>query len=115
MTQPKAVTLRPKGIFVMTSAKPLAHISGPRFRTGGATLALAVVLVLAIMPINAQAQTYTVLHAFPGDASQGRGPNSRLIRDDKGNLYGTTFQGGPGACNPNGLCGTVFKLSADNT
>ena len=44
----------------------------------------------------------TVLHAF-ADWKDGWGPLAGLIGDPEGNLYGTTYQGGPGE-------GTVFKL-----
>jgi len=52
----------------------------------------------------------TVLHSFTGGAN-GRIPFTALIRDTKGNLYGTTEQGGDVACNPPYGCGTVFKLT----
>jgi uncharacterized repeat protein (TIGR03803 family) len=99
------------------SKRQWAQTSGISTRVSIAALAFAVALTMTVIPNCAQAQTYTVLYAFPGDASQGRDPDlhSRLIRDKDGNLYGTTFQGGPGACDPNGLCGTVFKLSTDGT
>jgi uncharacterized repeat protein (TIGR03803 family) len=51
----------------------------------------------------------TVLHSFAGGAN-GRIPFSALIRDTKGNFYGTTEQGGDVTCNPPYGCGTVFKL-----
>jgi uncharacterized repeat protein (TIGR03803 family) len=47
----------------------------------------------------------TVLHSFKGGPSDGRNPNSTLVRDSAGNLYGTTFSGG--AFNNSG---TIFKL-----
>jgi uncharacterized repeat protein (TIGR03803 family) len=47
----------------------------------------------------------TVLYTFPESAG-GFGPNSGLIRDSAGNLYGTTPQGGTAGA------GVVFKLSA---
>ena len=52
----------------------------------------------------------TVLHTFSGGADGGQ-PNGGLIRDTKGNLYGTATSGGApsGAC-PTG-CGVVFMLS----
>jgi uncharacterized repeat protein (TIGR03803 family) len=55
----------------------------------------------------------TVLYAFaePPDASN---PEAGLIRDDDGNLYGTTFVGGDASCNsPYGSegCGAVFELN----
>jgi uncharacterized repeat protein (TIGR03803 family) len=47
--------------------------------------------------------TETVLHTFTGQPD-GAGPNSGLVLDSKGNLYGTTFNGGQ--FND----GTIFKL-----
>ena len=47
----------------------------------------------------------TVLHAFNG-FPDGQGPLGGLIRDNKGNLYGTTSGGG------SDVFGTVFKIDA---
>jgi uncharacterized repeat protein (TIGR03803 family) len=47
----------------------------------------------------------TVLHSFSSEPD-GADPNTALLRDSQGNLYGTTFLGGSA-----GL-GTVFKISA---
>src|SRR5450755_3450796 len=55
----------------------------------------------------AQAATEKVLYNFSGGAD-GYWPQSALIFDSAGNLYGTTFGGGPG------LFGTVFKLSPNS-
>ena len=54
-------------------------------------IAFALTFLVAIRP--AQGQTFTVLHSF---APQGDGyePQSGLIMDARGNLYGTTFKGG---------------------
>jgi uncharacterized repeat protein (TIGR03803 family) len=54
----------------------------------------------------------TVLYNFTG-SPDGEYPFASLIRDSKGNLYGTTAYGGTGKCNNgNGQgCGTVFKLT----
>ena len=49
-----------------------------------------------------------VLYSFKG-GSDGADPRAALIRDKKGNLYGTTFIGGRPGCFQNG-CGTVFKV-----
>jgi uncharacterized repeat protein (TIGR03803 family) len=53
----------------------------------------------------------TVLHSFTGGADGGV-PKASLARDAAGNLFGTTYYGGSGACNDsNGVgCGVVFKL-----
>jgi len=52
--------------------------------------------------------TETVLYSFAGSAD-GSSPDSGLVRDAKGNLYGTTYEGG--ASN----YGVVFKLSKTGT
>jgi len=52
--------------------------------------------------------TETVLHSFAG-GEDGAFPNTDLIFDAAGNLYGTTYQGGPGNV------GTVFKTAPDGT
>ena len=55
------------------------------------------------------ANKYTVLYSFAGGA-QGFSPESSLVRDGAGNLYGSTYYGGDLSCN-NGIgCGTAFKL-----
>jgi uncharacterized repeat protein (TIGR03803 family) len=51
----------------------------------------------------------TVLFNFTGGAD-GKYPFGVLVRDTKGNLYGTSSQGGGTGCFGNG-CGTVFKLT----
>ena len=56
--------------------------------------------------------TETVLYSFQG-GSDGRTPESALIRDHAGNLYGTTYYGGA-RCKAAG-CGIVFKLAPDGT
>jgi len=52
----------------------------------------------------------TVLYRFTGGAD-GSAPNAGLIRDNAGNLYGTTGSGFPLTCS-SASCGTVFKLDA---
>jgi uncharacterized repeat protein (TIGR03803 family) len=56
--------------------------------------------------------TESVLYAFTGGIDGGQ-PESSLIFDSEGSLYGTTVAGGDLSCTPNpGYgCGTVFKLS----
>lgn len=74
---------------------------------------LAIVLLrlsFAIQPV--QAQTFTVLYDFT-NGTDGGIPAPALIRDQAGNLYGTTSQGGGinySNCNPPEGCGTVFKI-----
>jgi uncharacterized repeat protein (TIGR03803 family) len=54
--------------------------------------------------------TETVLYAFSG-SSDGRAPNSRLLFDAAGNLYGTTSLGGNVNSVCSSGCGTVFELA----
>jgi len=50
-----------------------------------------------------------ILYAFAGGTADGSSPESNLISDDAGNLYGTTYQGGTDNA------GTIFKLAPDGT
>ena len=77
-----------------------------------ATIALAFAALLMVAhPV--QAQTYTVLYAFKG-APDGVNPESGLLRDKEGNLYGTTSGGGDHICKNSATysCGTVFKVDS---
>ena len=60
----------------------------PRGLSGAAICALLLCLSVCIMP-SAQAQTYTVLHAFL--ATDGALPYATPTMDKGGNLYGTTY------------------------
>jgi uncharacterized repeat protein (TIGR03803 family) len=80
-------------------------IRGMRRGTAGAGLALAILLVLAILAAGpARAQILTTLHSFTG-GTDGAHPGASLVRDSKGNLYGTTQGGGAYAA------GTVFRMT----
>jgi uncharacterized repeat protein (TIGR03803 family) len=77
------------------------------------SLAISIMIGLGTLPANS---SETVLHSFLG-GSDGATPESSLIADGEGNLYGTTALGGGGSkCgNGNGGCGTVFKLAPSGT
>jgi len=55
---------------------------------------------------------YTVLYSFCAQAkcTDGETPVGGLVLDQKGNLYGTTYNGGNSNCDLGG-CGVVFKLT----
>jgi uncharacterized repeat protein (TIGR03803 family) len=77
--------------------------------------AIAVITLFVLITVaspSAQAQTFTVLHSFTYQPD-GAFPNS-LIRDQQGNLYGTTRAGGAFECVPSLhlRCGTVFKMDS---
>src|SRR5579863_6261462 len=72
---------------------------------------LALVLcACAATAICASAQTYTELLSFNGTSAAA--PETPLTQGVDGNLYGTTFFGGTGACNGEGGigCGVVFEI-----
>ncbi len=73
------------------------------------TFTFAVALIFAPQPT--QAQTFTVLYTFTGGADGGQ-PYAGLIVDNKGNLYGTTSEGGSGLLGCPKGCGTVFKVDS---
>lgn len=54
----------------------------------------------------------TTLYSFPGNSTDGRSPEAGLVRDNAGNLYGTTLLGGRMAQCINEGCGIAFKISA---
>lgn len=73
------------------------------------SLANAILLAAlsAVVSLNAaQARNEKVLYNFTGGVD-GNDPDSRLVMDSDGNLYGTTFDGG------DFNAGTVFKLRPD--
>lgn len=83
--------------------KPNGHRCSISLRV--VAIALGFVLVsLDVTNQVAQAQTFTVLHRFAGFSTDGRSPQSALVRDGAGNLYGTTLYGGKYGG------GTVFRL-----
>lgn len=71
------------------------------------TLTVAAVLVLTI-GAAAWAQTESVIHSFAG-GNDGYSPESGIMIGPKGNLFGTTSNGGQSSTCAG--CGTVFELS----
>ena len=65
---------------------------------------------------SASGWSFSSLYSFLGNEPNsnvldGSGPESGVIFDHAGNLYGTTVAGAGANCSPVGGCGTVFKLS----
>ncbi len=67
--------------------------------------AIGAAVFVWLLACSLGAQTYQVLHSFSTGASE---PAAPLIADKAGNLYGTTWGGGPSGT------GTVFRLDAAN-
>jgi uncharacterized repeat protein (TIGR03803 family) len=66
-------------------------------------------VVYELSPQTNGSWTESILHSFTGTASDGCYPQAEVIVDHKGNLYGTTQDGGLGPCTSG--CGVVFELS----
>jgi uncharacterized repeat protein (TIGR03803 family) len=62
-----------------------------------------------VFKLKTDGSGYAVLHSFAAGKSDGSNPNSSLVEDSAGFLYGTTLHGGP-----SGL-GTVYKVKTDGT
>jgi uncharacterized repeat protein (TIGR03803 family) len=76
-----------------------------------ATLAFVVLgLLMIASPRLANGQTETTVYGFKY-SSDGAYPQSRLVRDKAGNLYGTAAQAGTNNSTCTVGCGTVFELS----
>jgi uncharacterized repeat protein (TIGR03803 family) len=74
--------------------------------TTGGTSGLGTVFELSP---NSGGWTYNTIYTFQG-GNDGSLPDSGVIIDKKGNLYGTTQEGGGTGCSPYPGCGTVYEL-----
>lgn len=85
-------------------------VSGSRAFVATRTLLALVCLVAAAGMAPAQTK-YVLLHTFAGGPADGEGPDGTPILDSAGNLYGTTFYGGPdGNSSLYSGFGTVYKV-----
>ena len=83
------------------------------FRPAIAALATAIAFGLTVGATqSAQAQTFTVLHAFTDGADGSTPYGVGLTMDAAGNLYGGASYGGQtGQCSYQGSCGVIYRLS----
>jgi uncharacterized repeat protein (TIGR03803 family) len=99
-------------IFSTLVADAAGNLYGATLQGGGHGCFYGCGTVFELTPSNTGHWTEKVLHSFKG-GKDGRGPESGLIFDKSGNLYGTTVNGGTGrncSVRQSG-CGTVFELS----
>ena len=80
-------------------------LAATSFRLAAASAFLASTAALSLSSLPAEAQSYTVLHAFETPA----GTPSVSVQGPDGSLYGTTYYGGAGNS------GTVFKITPSGT
>jgi uncharacterized repeat protein (TIGR03803 family) len=93
---------------------PSVHIS-LRERTGSLRVALMLLLLVAATAATSSAQTFKTRYNFcsktniSGYCLDGKNSSTTLVQGTSGNLYGTTFYGGPANY------GTVFKVTTGGT
>jgi uncharacterized repeat protein (TIGR03803 family) len=80
-------------------------LSGKCLQAASIGLTLPVLMMPVLLATRtAKAQTYSVLYSFKG-GTDGENPSGTVVRDGKGNLYGTTYFGGAHDR------GTVYKVN----
>jgi uncharacterized repeat protein (TIGR03803 family) len=95
----------------MNKVRDSRPIFSLRLRASGTIAIFIVSLMPTFLATYAVGQTYSVLYAFRG-TPDGENPQSSLVIDANGNLYGTTYQGGIQDCIGYGFgCGTVFRIN----
>jgi uncharacterized repeat protein (TIGR03803 family) len=88
----------PRGKLVFDASGNLFGVAG-----GGGIHGLG--LVFEFSPIAGGGWKGKILHQFPQAIADGSSPDSGLILDGSGNLYGVTQQGG------NGGIGVVYRIT----
>jgi uncharacterized repeat protein (TIGR03803 family) len=77
--------------------------------SGSLRFILAISALIAILTASSIAATEKVLHSFNPALVHGQGPESALVSDAAGNLYGTTYYGGEY------YWGIVYKLAPNSS
>jgi uncharacterized repeat protein (TIGR03803 family) len=93
----------------MTNLRPDRQFPPTRLRTAATSWATALAFLLTLLAagaVSAQPATYTKIYDFTGSTDGGH-PQSGLVKDNYGGLWGMTTAGGAGF-------GTVFNLAPHN-
>ncbi len=98
--------------FAATAPEVASMRNNPYSFAVGRSSALSLAILLLAATALARGGTEIILHEFAG-RSGGLNPNSSLIMDTAGNLYGTTWAGGWGPCSEG--CGKAFKLTPNGS
>ena len=83
--------------------------TGARRASAGLLAVMGLFLFLASVSQPARSQTYTVIHNFTNQGTDGATPYGGPILDSAGNLYGTTYLGGQWGN------GAVYKMSPNGS
>ena len=95
--------VNPYGALVFDNA---GNLYGTTYGGGGGKYGT----VFELSPQAGGVWTESIVHSFKPQQGDGRNPYAGLMIDGKGNLYGTTSQGGSGTTCGSSGCGTVFEL-----
>jgi uncharacterized repeat protein (TIGR03803 family) len=93
-------------------ADAAGNLYGTALQGGGRGCFIGCGIVFELTPSTKGRWTEKILYSFKG-GDDGRAPESNLVFDAAGNLYGTTVDGGTGRnCSTREAgCGTVFELA----
>ncbi len=89
----------------------VGNLYGTTSEGGGGPCEVGCGTVFELSPNGNGTWSKSTLHSFQGGASDGASPDSALLFDSAGNLYGTTYLGGDYDCYSAPTCGTVFELT----
>jgi hypothetical protein len=97
-----ALVFGPQGVRMPSRFRPLRYF------------ALLVIFALGLPRTSAASRTQTVVWNFSNSNGDGAYPvQNSLIADGKGNLFGTTVEGGSSSCKSG--CGVAFELSPNES
>jgi hypothetical protein len=85
--------------------------SGNMRKTISSFLAVVGIVIVAVAPGQSRAANPTLITLVRFNGVNGSSPAASLIADANGNLFGTTFEGGPSFQGGSTGDGTVFEIA----